>query len=61
MPESPFSRSFASSFASRSSVCSCSAYAVWFGRESANPVLPRSLCSLSWSRRSSTPISLGSE
>eukprot|EP00965_Chrysotila_dentata_P089303 2948825-Pleurochrysis_carterae.AAC.1 len=61
MPESPSSRSFASSLASRSSVWSCSTYAVWFGRESAKPVLPRSLCFLSWFRRSSTPISLRSE
>eukprot|EP00965_Chrysotila_dentata_P036149 1203499-Pleurochrysis_carterae.AAC.1 len=31
------SRSFASSLASRSSVCSCSTYAVRFGRESGKP------------------------
>eukprot|EP00965_Chrysotila_dentata_P179037 5912288-Pleurochrysis_carterae.AAC.2 len=40
-PGSPSPRSFASSLASRSSVCSCSTYAVRLGRESAKAVLPR--------------------
>eukprot|EP00965_Chrysotila_dentata_P162765 5375149-Pleurochrysis_carterae.AAC.1 len=51
MPESPSSRSFASSLASRSYVCSCSRYAMRLSRENAKPVLSRSLCSLSWSQR----------
>eukprot|EP00965_Chrysotila_dentata_P188626 6172851-Pleurochrysis_carterae.AAC.6 len=46
--------SFAFSLASKSNLCSCSTYAVWLGRKSAKPFLPRSLCFLSWSRRSST-------
>eukprot|EP00965_Chrysotila_dentata_P132069 4365945-Pleurochrysis_carterae.AAC.1 len=50
MPESPSWRSLASSLASSCSVCSYSTYAVQFGRESAKPVLLRSLCFLSWSR-----------
>eukprot|EP00965_Chrysotila_dentata_P081984 2705596-Pleurochrysis_carterae.AAC.1 len=41
MPEAPSSRSFASSLASRSNVCSCSTYAVRLGKETAKPVLPR--------------------
>eukprot|EP00965_Chrysotila_dentata_P132832 4392078-Pleurochrysis_carterae.AAC.1 len=61
MPESPSLRSFASSSASRRSVWICRTYAVRLGWVAVKPVLPKSVCFLSWSRRSSTPMSFRSE